>query len=381
MPGFVYSLRFRLLMLVLLAVLPAFGLALSNASAQRRQAIKQVEDDALRLAWITADHHNELIEGARQLLFSLAQIPSMQAENRTACRDLLASIKSENPRYSNILKVDLSGHIICDAISSGFSGQIPFDGFPQEIIETKSFTIGNYVISPTTHKPIIGFGYPLINEKGDVNALLIVTLDLGSLDDLFSDVELPPFSTLTLRDRNNTILSHYPEPKKWIGLTNSDFKDPTLQVDLKATGTIESVGKDGVPRLYAYTPLQNAPKSGLSITVGIPKSIAFAEANRLLTRNLITLGFVIAVAFAITWIYSDLSVLRQIRSILNMTRKLASGDLSARTGVGYNRGELNQLAQAFDNMAAALEIRSVEGTEIHEALKQKNKHTPVFFAR
>ena len=54
-----------------------------------------------------------------------------------------------------------------------------------------------------------------------------------------------------------------------------------------------------------------------------------------------------------------------------MTRKLASGDLSARTGVGYNRGELNQLAQAFDNMAAALERRSVEGNEIHEALKRE----------
>ena len=135
----------------------------------------------------------------------LAQIPSMQAENRTACRDLLASIKSENPRYSNILKVDLTGHIICDAISSGFSGQIPFDGFPQEIIESKSFTIGNYVISPTTHKPTIGFGYPLIDEKGDVIALLIARLDLGSLNDLFSDVQLPPSSTLTLRDRNKTI--------------------------------------------------------------------------------------------------------------------------------------------------------------------------------
>ena len=269
------------------------------------------------------------------------------------------------------MKVDLTGHIICDAIASGFSGQIPYDGFPQEIIESKSFTIGNYVISPTTHKPTIGFGYPLIDEKGDVTALLIAGLDLGSLDDLFSDVQLPPSSTLTLRDRNETIISHYPEPEKWIGLTDSDFKDPTLQVNLKDAGTIETIGKDGIPRLYAYTPLRDAPKFGLSITVGIPKSIAFAEANRLLTQNLITLGIVVAVAFAITWIYSDFSVLRQIRSILNMTRKLASGDLSARTGVGYNRGELNQLAQAFDNMAAALEKRSVEGNEIHEALSEE----------
>jgi hypothetical protein len=55
--------------LVLLAVLPAFGLALNNASEERRLATVQVEKDALQLAWAISDHHNELIENGRKSLF------------------------------------------------------------------------------------------------------------------------------------------------------------------------------------------------------------------------------------------------------------------------------------------------------------------------
>ncbi len=369
MLSFLHSLRFRLMMLVLLAVIPAFGLALSNASAQRRVAIEQVEDDALRLAWITADHNNELVEGARQFLFSLAQMPVMHENDPVKCGEFLSTIKTNYPRYANIVMADLSGGVICDAISSGFTGKIPEDGFPQDIIKTKNFTIGNYIISPTFKKPTIGFGYPLIGSKGEVKSLLIVALNLGSLDELFSEVQLPPGSTLTLRDRNGTILSHFPDPEKWVGLNASDFEDPGTQLNLQQAGTIEAVGNDGIPRLYAFTPVRNVSNSGLTITVGIPKAVAFAEANRMLIRNLLTLGSVTAIAFIITLIYSELSVLRQIRSILNMTEKLADGDLSARTGVAYNQGELNQLALAFDTMAASLEKRDVEGKEIHEALE------------
>lgn len=373
MRAFFNSLRFRLLILVLLAVFPAFGLALDNASTQRQMAVEKVEEDALQLAWITSDHLNELIESSRQLLLSLARMPILTSADPAQCSRFLADIKKDNPRYGNILKVDLNGRIICDAISSGFLGQIPADGFPQGIVESKTFTIGNYVISPTTHKPTIGFGYPLTDENGNVTALLIVGLDLGSLNDMFSDVQLPLGSTLTLRDRNGTILSHYPDPEKWAGQVVSEFLDPGQQVDFLETGTIQAQGKDGVDRLYAYTPLRNAPKAGLSFMIGIPKTAAFAEADRTLTNNLLTLGSVTIAAFLIAWIYSDLSVLRQIRTILKMTERLAAGDLSTRTGEAYDDGELGQLARAFDHMAAALEKRGIEANETHEALEREER--------
>jgi len=45
---------------------------------------------------------------------------------------------------------------------------------------------------------------------------------------------------------------------------------------------------------------------------------------------------------------------------LTTARRIAGGDLKARTGVSYASGELGQLARSFDEMAGSLEARQEE---------------------
>ena len=79
MAGFPFSsLRFRLILLVLLAVLPALGLILYTAVEQRRLATTEVQENALRLARFAAADQDNLIEGARQLLIALARLPEIR---------------------------------------------------------------------------------------------------------------------------------------------------------------------------------------------------------------------------------------------------------------------------------------------------------------
>ena len=371
--GIFHSLRFRLLLLFLLAMCPAFGLVIYNASEQRQLVRIQAEENALRVARIAADHQNEMVEGARQLLFVLAQMPVTRENDLTACSTFLATLKTYNPRYTNILKTDLDGNILCDAISSHFSGKVPNDGFIQRIVNTRSFTIGNYVISPTTNQPAIGFGYPLLNKEGQVQATLVVGLNLNSLDELFNQVLMPPRSTLTLRGRNGTILVRYPDPEKWMGRS-----EPIDQISQAITagqdnGTVEAIGMDSVSRLYAFSLLHSAPDAGVYISVGIPKDVAFAEVNQTLNRNLATLGLVAVLGFMITWVFSELFFLRQVRGMLDATKGIAAGDFSSRTGLRYGDGELSKLAQAFDQMGSALEKREKERKEGHEALIREEK--------
>lgn len=58
------SLRVRLVLLVLVAVVPALGMILYTGWEQRKQAAAKVQEHALRLARITAGEHKHLIEGA-----------------------------------------------------------------------------------------------------------------------------------------------------------------------------------------------------------------------------------------------------------------------------------------------------------------------------
>jgi hypothetical protein len=51
-------------------------------------------------------------------------------------------------------------------------------------------------------------------------------------------------------------------------------------------GTTEMPGLDGVPRLYAFAPVRSGRETNLFACVGIPTSIAFAETEQILIRNL-----------------------------------------------------------------------------------------------
>ncbi len=66
------SLRFRLILLVLLAVIPALGLTFYTGLEQRRHAADHVQSDAMQLAARVSAEHERLIEGTRQFLYMLA---------------------------------------------------------------------------------------------------------------------------------------------------------------------------------------------------------------------------------------------------------------------------------------------------------------------
>ncbi len=70
------SLRSRLLLLVLLALLPAFVLILVTAWEQRQLAAMEAQENALRIARAAASNQERLIEGARSLLIGISQVPA-----------------------------------------------------------------------------------------------------------------------------------------------------------------------------------------------------------------------------------------------------------------------------------------------------------------
>src|SRR5919199_2939061 len=79
------NLRVRLFLVVLLAVLPMVGLALVMAAEQRRLKMVDVQAHLLQLVRVIAHWHEQLIEGTRQLLTSLAHVPEAHGGNPAAC--------------------------------------------------------------------------------------------------------------------------------------------------------------------------------------------------------------------------------------------------------------------------------------------------------
>lgn len=349
-----------MLCFVLLIVLPPLGVILYSAWEQQRADIEKVEEDALRLARIASAEQARLIEGTRQLLASLAQLPEVREHNGPSCSDILQSILKERPLYANLGAIRADGELFCSALP--FSGKVQLGdrAYFQRALKTRRFAVGDHQIGRVTKKATINFGYPVFKNGEKPRAVVFAALDLGWLNQMAAQAKLPEGSTFTVVDAQGTALVHYPNPEAWIGksLASTSFVAETLALK---TGTAHAPGFDGQARLYGFTPLLGTPEAGdLYVSVGIPRATVSAKIRTVLARNLTGLGGLALLVIALAWVGSDLFVVRDVNNLVRSTERLASGDLRARAGPPYPKGELGQLALSFDRMAQSLEQRTLE---------------------
>jgi signal transduction histidine kinase len=366
------SVRARLLLLVLLAVIPALGLTLYTNLEERQLRKTQVQEQAMRLSRLVSADHERLIEDARQLLVTLAAFPAVRDRNRAACKTLFADLLARRSSYANLAVVDADGNVICTALP--MTGQVYVGDrvYFQRALETRDFAIGEYQVGRVTGKATLNFGYPVLDDAGHVRAVVVAALDLAWLNELASQAALPTGSMLTVIDRNGTILSRYPDEGKWVGKLMPEPLVLKAILAKQGNGTTEAPGTDGIPRLFSFAPFGGAAQSaGAYVSVGIPAAVAFAGANQILARNLAALGLVAGLALAAAWVGGNLFIVRQIQALVRATKRVAAGELGVRTGLPQGQGELSQLAGAFDQMADSLE-RAHERRLLEEELRRKN---------
>jgi PAS domain S-box-containing protein len=368
------SLRARLFFLVLLAVLPALALTLYTALEERQQAALRAQEDALRLVRLAESNQVRLIEETRQLLMAMAQLPQVQDGRSAQCNRFFDLLLKEYPLYANLGAINLKGQVFCSAVPTRRSINLANRPFFQKAVKTSDFIMGNFRIGQITNKGTMDFGYPVLSQSGQVRAIVFAALDLSWLHRLLTEAQFPKGSTLTVVDRNGTILARYPNPEGWIGQTLPEV--PMIKVMLKQQkeGTAEVPGLDGIRRLFAFTVLRGASQEeDVYVSIGIPSSVAFAKADHILKRNLVVLGLVAILGLLVAWLWGNLFVLRQINALLRATQKLSTGDLGVRTELPYHQGELGQLARAFDQMAESLEQRVAERRRAEKALLESEE--------
>src|SRR5687768_7682712 len=84
--------RVRLMLLVLLAVLPALGVVIYTAVEQRREGLEHARMEALRLVRTAASTHDQTIVSTHQLLATIAQMEVVRARDVIACQSLFTNL-------------------------------------------------------------------------------------------------------------------------------------------------------------------------------------------------------------------------------------------------------------------------------------------------
>lgn len=359
-----------MLLLALLALVPALLYTGSLIVEQRRMATIAAEQQALRLARLVAARYESLTEGAAQVLETLAQLPAVAAARKPACDRLLAERLKGYQSYVNLSVIRFDGRVLCSA--RPYPSTVDAESLQHfnEVLQSSGFVIGKYRFDSKVGAVITDYAYRLRNGNGKPYAFVHAVIDTQWIARLAREAALPRNSIVDLFDDSGLMLARVPDTGGLVGRAILRAPAVGAAIAKHAEGTVEGKGPDGVERLYAYVPIIGQESWPLYVAVGLPHEFLYASVTELQRKTLIGAITVAIVLLLIINKAADWLVLRHVNALLRTTRRLGAGELSARTGIPRHKGEIYQLAHTFDEMAQALQVREAESQRAQEALTQ-----------
>lgn len=301
-----------------------------------------------------AREQDRLIESAHQLLVGLAQRSEVQTHNAASCNRLFAGVVKRFPEHLQVVAIKPSGEVFCTGRSAEAAAS--FIDLPdlRPSMETGNATLGQYTIDRASGKATISLSAPSVDDAGVVRAVVVVGLDLTWLTRTLIETPLGGAS-LVVVDRNGVILTHHPEPERWVGkVLDESIKKSILA---QGEGTAEGLGLDGLPSIFVFAPLlRDVERAGDAIVlIALPEKTVFGKADRLFRVHLVGLGILALLLLVAAGVGIDLQIGRPAYSPTRETRRPSAADPSA--GPRFTRGRYadSQLGRTVEGAARKFE--------------------------
>ena len=368
------SVRARLFYLVFAVTIPLSAVMGSALWVIHDAQEQQIRIELEHLARSASDQLKLVAERGEQLLGALSKVPGVARGDIAECKRLFDAIPGNAKGYTGFLVTDVTGQVLCG--SAGLSEPINLAdrAYFQRMRTSKRFSAGNFDIGRVSGKPVLTLAYPLLDAAGEFSGALVAGLDLAHfgerIDNALPDLNL----SFAIWDENATILYRYPDHQQWAGKRLADTGIGRTVTSRRADSMIvETTGITGLPTLYAVKGSDGWFDTRFNITVGVLQAELHPEVDRVLLYSLIAYGIVFGMALLGASLIAELSIRRPITALWVTSKRLAAGDLRARTGLQAGAGELGQLAVAFDGMADSLKAERERILQSSESLVRANR--------
>jgi PAS domain S-box-containing protein len=311
------------------------------------------------------------------MLMTIAQFPEVRNRDAQACNKLFQNILKQDQLLSDLLATNPEG--------LAFAAGVPF--LPtnladrkhfQEVLKTRDFAVGEYIISRFMGAAVLPFAYPVIDSHDQLKAVVLTGFKLDQYQRFFNQINLPEGTVGGIEDYRGIRLFRFPqfnqgkETLRGKPLPDNIWRQISGPI---TKGTYFESGTDGIPRIYGFTQIrlsENDPPY-LYIRVGIPEAQALFKARNKLKRNLLLLTLASILAAAAAWFLGNLIIGKRLQRLVIVSQEVAAGNYETRSGLSPSKGgELGLLAQSFDTMAAALEKRETESRQSQAAIQKLN---------
>ncbi len=251
------NLTLRLIILVLIAILPAIVIQAYNEYSLRKAREADIRQQVVQITKQFGEEIGELREGARQLLLALSQLAPVRLQESDACSEHFVALKSQYANYSLLAAADTEGRIFCSSTPITYSS-VADQPFFQRAMGQDGLAVGNYWADPATGHRMIHFAVKFGNGDGRTAGVVFAGLDLRWLSEHLKERGLSPTSSILIADREGNIVARLPNPDALVGKNMRKSHEAIMDGD--TTGWEEAVGVDGATRIFGYVPAALPPR-------------------------------------------------------------------------------------------------------------------------
>jgi len=350
------SLRARLALLTAAALLPALLLALVGYFKEQSHLIELAVAELEQERELLASAHHNTLNATRQLLAALARLPQVRQRAAGTTSELLTALKAEHPIYLNLFANAPDGTAFASAEPLPERVNSADTAWFQRAAAGTGFVVGDFIRGRITGEQVLTLSYPVREADGTLLAVVGASLPLSWFGELVAQQHLPAGTTVTLVDERGEVIGHYgPSSAPLPALVAASFR--LLHTP---TGSL-SLDHGGERWEFAHSQLlTTAAGRQVLLAVGRPIRLITPPANQLLVTTLTLMAVMTLLGVGGALLGSRLFIEPPLQRLLATTRRLANGDLAARSGIHNGPAELLELGQHFDRMASVLEQRKAE---------------------
>jgi PAS domain S-box-containing protein len=365
----------RLFALSLVALAPAVGIQIYNEAVTRRTRETEVRELAIRNAQQAASELERVLEGTRNVLTSISKVDAVQALDTPVCIAYLAKLQPEMPHLISLAAVDLDGRLRCRQEIPPNSPTYADRPYVQQALRSGEFAVGGFTEARIAKRFVLPVATPLKDQQGRLVGVVAAAIDLQWLTERLRQRGLPPGGSITVADRNGTIIAREPFPDHFIGTRIPDAF--AHLVNAPEPGAVDVVSQDGTHRVLGYNPVSAPPGIGLYVSAGLSSEASFLAIDQAARQGLliILVGTVFALLGA--WAVGRRFITDPVRRLLKVAEAWRAGNLAARTGLTSREGEIGALGEEFDRVVEEISTREGAIRESETRFRELADSAPV----
>jgi GGDEF domain-containing protein len=360
------SIRARLMILAIIAIVPLVLERIHNEQSDRADRVEVAYKQALGLAQRAAAAQNDVIVSARAFLTVLAGTHIVTATSEPSCGQLLKKL-AEPERWIKALSVaNRAGRIVCSSNAEAVGLDISERPHFMNALKSGAFVVGDYFMGTRDKSPLISAALPQRNADGSIESIVLTTLDLNWIGQIAGALAVRHGSIMLLVDGKGTVLAHEPQPADWVGRRLGDH--PLIKSILaQPEGVVTAASIDGIRRIFSFVEL---PGTSAHVAIGFDENEVLSRADAAMWLAFTELGTVSFLVLLSIWYGADRLLVRPIRVLAEAAGRIGRGEDKTHAAGLPMPAEFVPLAAALDDMADKLEEREQELRDINTQLRE-----------